>query len=192
MSVVLRCPSCGTTRATPGECEACHETQVKYFCTNHTPGVWLETRTCPKCGAGLGYTSGRPPAPVPTVARTPPAAPARRPVPAPEPRPARTRAPAPDPAPESRRAPATPPSRAVDEDHEAPPAAGLASWQNILGALIRARYLPTAPEGHARPAVGRGLGGCLMRLALIVLVLFVALVIAVFVFGRALFQGLQP
>jgi hypothetical protein len=31
-----------------------------------------------------------------------------------------------------------------------------------------------------------------MRLALIAVLLFVALVIAMFVFGRAMFQGLQP
>ncbi len=178
MSVVLRCPSCGTTRATPGECEACHEAQVKYFCTNHTPGVWLEARTCPKCGAGLGDAPRRPSAPV-TTARA--HAPARE---APAPEPAAAAAPA------TKRAPARPPSRAVGEDVEVPRAAGLPSWQNILGAFIRARYLPTATERPARSAVGPSLGGCLMRLALLVLVLFVALVIALFVFGRAFF-GLQ-
>lgn len=51
MSVVLRCPNCGTTQATPGECDACHEAEVRYFCTNHTPGIWLDGPTCPQCAA---------------------------------------------------------------------------------------------------------------------------------------------
>ena len=40
--VVLRCPNCGTTQATPAECEACHEADVRWFCPNHTPGRWLD------------------------------------------------------------------------------------------------------------------------------------------------------
>ena len=45
--VVLRCPSCGTTTAASGECEACREAQVRYYCTNHTPGRWLELAVVP-------------------------------------------------------------------------------------------------------------------------------------------------
>ena len=60
MSVVLRCPSCGTTRETAGECEVCHQAQVAYFCPNHKPGQWLEGPTCPRCEV---------PAPPPTLAR---------------------------------------------------------------------------------------------------------------------------
>ena len=41
--VVLRCPQCGTVQRDSGECEACHEADVRYFCTNHTPGQWLVT-----------------------------------------------------------------------------------------------------------------------------------------------------
>ena len=62
MSVVLRCPNCGTTQATSGECEACHEAQVRYFCTNHEPGIWLTGPTCPQCAARV---APRPPAPIP-------------------------------------------------------------------------------------------------------------------------------
>jgi hypothetical protein len=51
MSVVQRCPNCGTTQATPGDCEACHEAHVRYFCTNHEPGIWLAGRACPQCEA---------------------------------------------------------------------------------------------------------------------------------------------
>ncbi len=67
MSVTLRCPNCGTTRATPGECDACHEAQARYFCTNHTPGLWLDGRTCPACGAQFGDESRLPSAPAPPV-----------------------------------------------------------------------------------------------------------------------------
>src|SRR4030095_7804362 len=49
--VALRCPNCGTTKTTPGECDACHEAQVRYFCTNHKPGHWLNEPACPQCGA---------------------------------------------------------------------------------------------------------------------------------------------
>ena len=51
MSVILRCPSCGTARETEGECEACHGPSVRYFCTSHDPGLWLTGPTCPQCDA---------------------------------------------------------------------------------------------------------------------------------------------
>lgn len=54
--VVLRCPNCGTTQAGPGECDACHEAQVRYFCTNHRPGQWLTSPKCPQCGAQFGVS----------------------------------------------------------------------------------------------------------------------------------------
>jgi len=80
--VVLRCSNCGTTQANLGECEACHEAQVAYYCTNHSPGRWLKSPTCSQCGARFGEASpaGRtsPPAP-----RPPPAMPMRQPVPEP-------------------------------------------------------------------------------------------------------------
>lgn len=56
-TVVLRCPNCGTTQASPGECEACHEAQVAFFCTSHIPGRWLDAPTCPQCGARFGDAS---------------------------------------------------------------------------------------------------------------------------------------
>jgi hypothetical protein len=52
--VLLRCPNCGTSRPSPGECDACHEAQVQYFCTNHKPGLWLESTGCSHCGAKYG------------------------------------------------------------------------------------------------------------------------------------------
>lgn len=47
MNVVMRCPSCGTTQGTAGECAACHEAQVRFFCTSHK--VWLDGPTCSWC-----------------------------------------------------------------------------------------------------------------------------------------------
>lgn len=52
--VVLRCPNCGTAQLSPGECDACHGSQVRFFCTNHQPGVWLDGERCPQCGASYG------------------------------------------------------------------------------------------------------------------------------------------
>lgn len=51
---VLRCPNCGTTQRAAGECEACHEAQVRWYCPNHTPGLWLDSAVCPECGARAG------------------------------------------------------------------------------------------------------------------------------------------
>lgn len=68
--VVLRCPNCGTIQPAEGECEACHEDAVRYFCTNHTPGLWLEGSACPQCGARFGD-------PMPSRPATAPAEPPR-------------------------------------------------------------------------------------------------------------------
>ena len=70
MSVVLRCPNCGTMQHSGGECEACFEGEVQYFCTNHDEGVWLDRPVCSRCGAKFGDPPTRP-APVPTPRRTP-------------------------------------------------------------------------------------------------------------------------
>jgi hypothetical protein len=75
--VVLRCPSCGTTRAALGECDVCHEAQVRFYCTNHTPGRWLDSGSCPKCGSQFGV-SDRPPL-VHSPPRSSPASPPRQP-----------------------------------------------------------------------------------------------------------------
>ena len=59
--VVLRCANCGTTQKSRGECEACHEGQVRFQCTGHTPGRWLDGPTCPQCGAVYGRPDPPPP-----------------------------------------------------------------------------------------------------------------------------------
>lgn len=55
-AVILRCDNCGTSQSARGLCEACHEGQVRYFCTNHDPGRWLEAKKCTECGAEYGAT----------------------------------------------------------------------------------------------------------------------------------------
>ena len=72
MSVVLRCPNCGTTQGHAGECEACSEGEVQYFCTNHDEGIWLDGPVCGRCGAKFGDAPRRP-----TPASMPPRIPTR-------------------------------------------------------------------------------------------------------------------
>jgi hypothetical protein len=68
--VALRCPHCGTTQSGPGECGACHEATVQYFCANHSPGRWLDEPSCTLCGARFGEAR-----PAPRVPPTRPSAP---------------------------------------------------------------------------------------------------------------------
>ena len=163
--VVLRCRNCGTTQATPGECEACHEGDVQYFCPNHSPGRWLDEPACSACGAMPG---------VPGRTERVPARPA--PAPPPDFRGRRTSPPPGRPAPH-------------DEDEferevltgpvHSPGAEG-----RLLEELIRAG-LAGGPRGApALPPIGAGIStafGCVRR---IVVILFVLMVLAaMFVFG---------
>ena len=205
MTVIQRCPNCGTTGGTPGECEACHEAQVRYFCTNHTPGEWLNAPTCSKCGAAFGASSGRAAeAPVPARMRAPtPARETRRPT-------APPRAPEFESTddPDVARAPATswPASTDAPEEaeafrHRGPLAPGVAEdvrgtapamslLQKLLGAAFHASALRRAarPETSITPS-GPGIGGCLMRLVMLAIVLSIALAIGAAIFGRALLQS---
>jgi hypothetical protein len=56
-AVILRCDNCGTSQSALGLCDTCHEGQVRYFCTNHDPGRWLDTKKCTQCGAEYGVTA---------------------------------------------------------------------------------------------------------------------------------------
>jgi hypothetical protein len=73
--VVLRCANCGTTQSTSGECQACHEQNVRFYCTRHTPGLWLTMPVCSQCGAEYGKDlppkERAPPRPGPATRRFP-------------------------------------------------------------------------------------------------------------------------
>lgn len=170
--VVLRCPNCGTTRAAPGECDACHEAAVRYHCTNHTPGRWLESGACPACGAGFGDpprpSPPSPPAHVPAprapagpVRRPAAAPPGRRPAPVPE----RTEFPIPP------RWPHGPGDRSTTD----------------ADVFVRADRTPPPIEVDLAPA-SRALGGCLTRLVLLALFMILAFVVGIFLLGGSLLR----
>jgi hypothetical protein len=179
--VVLRCSNCGTVQASTGECEACHEAQVRYFCTNHTPGLWLDAPACPICGARFGEV-------VPTPTSTAPRPSADRPAP---PRPLPERA---HPAPEHDEAAGawdTPPSRSPDSDVFGgfrPLTAGM-----LLEALTyaaRARSLRKGRVDDAGAPVRNSGGGCVRRLLLLALLLAALFVLVPLLLGGALLQML--
>ncbi len=191
MSVVQRCPQCGTTSATPGECQACHAAEIRYFCTNHSKGLWLDGPACPRCGARLGDPA--PPVTAPAAsARTRLTVPARhraRPAgPAGPPSGGYSRSadkPEPTPAAPSRRDRL--PAAAHDLEPE-PDVSGAALWQQLLRAALRARFGSATAPTYERTRRGRGPGGCL-RVLLLVVVLVVALLGALLMFGWSLLQG---
>lgn len=186
--VVLRCPNCGTTKAGPGECEACHEAAVRHFCTNHTPGRWLDAAQCPQCGARFGDPArpARAPAPAPPAPPTP----ARPAPPPPAPRPAPRPTASPPPPPEGgpwirrKRAPAPP----------APPGGFLAGaggvgprtirLPELLRTASRMRRAPGAgmPES-GYPAMGPSVGGCLQRALFMAVFVVLGLVAVTVLFG---------
>jgi hypothetical protein len=166
--VILRCPNCGTGRATPGQCEACHEAQARYFCTNHTPGLWLDGKACGRCGARFGQAAP-PPAPVPPPAR------------APSPRPAAGRP--------------APPRRPAEEDWgrgAEPVRPREVTLEEILAAAAaraRAARPPPRTGMEADPAAAtRRVGGCLVR-AMFLLFLFVLMMFGgIFMFAGSMFR----
>ena len=80
-AVILRCGNCGTSQNSPGECQACHEQDVRFYCTRHTPGLWLTAPVCSQCGAEFGKDAPPPrerrPAPTPVKTRAQPKGPER-------------------------------------------------------------------------------------------------------------------
>ena len=169
--VVLRCPNCGTSQPAEGQCEACHEAAVRYFCANHTPGVWLSSASCPQCGARFGDPAparreprfSEPPRVRPTVVR--------------------------DPA--SRSADLEPGPWDADSPSELDRASGPSvrpdPFRVLLGAMAaaaRARAAERSPYDDARP-VRHGGGGCIGRIFMLVLLL-VALVLMLPFFLSAL------
>lgn len=174
-AVVLRCSNCGTVQAGTGECAACHEAQVRYFCTNHRPGLWLETPACPQCGARFGQ-----PAPVP-------------PVPDEAERPARTHSPQEAVRPSSPRRDGSDDWRTVP-DGDAPGGLRRATAGTLLEALAyatRARSLRKArahdvSDTRSRPAGG----GCIGRLFLLTLLVAAFFLLAPLLLGGALLRVL--
>jgi hypothetical protein len=159
-AVVLRCPNCGTTQSTQGECEACHEGQVGYYCTNHKPGRWLDGPECSQCHAVYGREEPPPPAPPrPT-----------RPTHAPPPRkgsietrrPPRIEVPRHRPDPWVRR-PSPPPSREVD--HASEETRARERMIEMLNELLRRGHLGRRPpidmDIPSPPPMQQIPGGCL-------------------------------
>jgi hypothetical protein len=190
MNVVLRCANCGTTQGHGGECEACSEGEVRYFCTNHDQGIWLEGPVCSRCGATLGDPPMRP-APAPT----PPPVPARR-AGAPDFRPPTPRRPPERPLEPDfgRRPPGRP-----DPDHAIDPEVvpRTPSLGELLEAISEARAHRRAPyevdetrwAGPPRRGVGFPLAGCLIRLLSLGFLLFLALAVFVFLLFGGLIGG---
>lgn len=200
--VVLRCPNCGTTKAASGECEACHESQVRYYCTNHTPGRWLDAASCQACGARFGESISTPVRPVPAAptrpaARPGPAGSGRRPsssssaaprsVPPPAGRPSASE--------ESRRGPERVPPRADEEiDMRGEYAPRGPTWQDLFRAAARARRVPPDAvfDHEAAAPVRPRRGGCLGRLILIMVLMFLALMGGVSMLGGSVFRLFLP
>ena len=159
MSVVVRrCPQCGSVQDVPGECGTCHEADVRFYCPNHTPGRWLVASSCPDCGARLDRD------PVPSTPAPPPREVPRE-VPREIPRErARERAPEPFPEPEPPR-----PWIDVTDVRDVPPRRRRAV---PVPAGPGSDYveLPEIPEAVRRGA--SSFAGCLLRLVIIALVLF--------------------
>lgn len=188
--VILRCPNCGTSKTTPGECDACHEAQVRYYCTNHKPGHWLDAPACLQCGARFGEPL-RPPA-----RPSPPAAP-------PRPRAAVT-----SPAPPRRDPPPLPPRTGTkpwdrgelgrSPEPEAEAAGERASVRDtrtgkmleILRAASRARPISRGATYAAPGAapVGAALGGCLMRFVMLAMFLLIIFFLMIALLGGSLLQ----
>ena len=194
MSVVRRCSNCGTSQAAPGECEACHEAQVRYFCTNHSPGLWLESASCARCGAHFGApTSPTAPPPVPVRSRPP--------VPAPRGAPAARDRVVPAPpivhSPASRGTPTARISRGperplvADEGKRDLAAPAPVPWQKLLGLALRGGAA-LARTRRERSIARRAPSGCLFRFLVFVGVLLAGLLMAVFLGGRAFLHAIQP
>ena len=188
MSVILRCSNCGTTQGHEGECEACSEGEVRYFCANHGQGIWLDGPMCSRCGAKFGDA---PRTPVTAAPPPPPPVPAGR-AGAPDFRPpARRRTPERSPAPDF----------GWRTDPHEPPDPDTAPRTPTLGELLeemteaRARRpVPLEVEGTPSAgapwrSIGVPLAGCLMRILGFGFLLFVAFVVFLFLLFGGLIGG---
>ena len=157
--VIIRCPNCGTTQGALGECEACHEADTRYFCTNHVPGLWLDGPVCSTCGAryGVARETRRPPPP-PRARVEPPVRPRSRPVPHAEPEPV-----------------------PVDVWHDPEPVRGRGEIREIETVPIEPRggwsiEPPFSPDSVRLATVA----GCARRLVLLIVILLALAALALF------------
>lgn len=162
--VLLRCSNCGTAQAEPGECETCGEGEVRYFCTNHTPGVWLDGAECLRCGARFGdpAPSVREPVSEPSVAERSPVRPRRM---------------DPDDLPWGGPAPR---SDGFDERASVP------DPTRILLEMLSAAARTRRPSEDYEPVMPRRRGGGCLRMLFVV----VLLIMGLFVFGPLLLSML--
>ncbi len=188
--VILRCPNCGTSKTTPGECEACHEAQVRYYCTSHKPGRWLDASVCPHCGARFGdpvrpgtrpVAPAAPPRPRTITSTAPPRA-------DPPPLPPRTSA---DPWGRRERERSPDPDLGASDESASVRDIRTARMLEILRAASRAGRMSrgatyTAPEA---PPVGAALGGCLMRFVILAMFLLISFFLMLALVGGSLFGG---
>jgi len=68
----------------------------------------------------------------------------------------------------------------------------MALWQKLLAAAVRARSMSARAAPRPKPPAAPFLAGCLMRLMLFVVILFVAAAGALFLGGQALLEGWTP
>ena len=163
-AVVLRCPNCGTTQSVRGECEACHEAQVRYYCINHSPGRWLNGQACSQCGAVYGRSEPTLPPAKPTATSRPGSRKGTE-----EPPPSRT-ADWRGPGPWGRRSPPTPPEGDYVTEEAAERARALERFRELIGGAYSRRRTPMEidiPSYSAAPIAG----GCLRVVVIILLML---------------------
>jgi len=168
-AVVLRCDNCGTSQSARGLCEACHEGQVRYFCNNHDPGRWLETKKCPECGAEYGVTVT-----IPAATKRPETEDLRS-------RPKKTPSPSDHPTPATRQGRRTGgpwgsrPPRAPEDilvsDEVAARAKAVERLRRLLGAARYGRRAPDPTDFTYGSPIPMMAGGCL-RAALLIMLFF--------------------
>jgi hypothetical protein len=159
--VVLRCANCGTTQDSAGECQACHEQQVQFYCTRHTPGLWLKTPVCAQCGAQFGKDDSPPP-------RRPSASPPPRTTGLPRRPDIPEASPRPRPDPWGRRASRSP-------DPEPPRMDSRETIERLMREYFRRRAPP--PEDIELTRAPMVAGGCLRIVLLVFLLMMVAMYI---------------
>jgi hypothetical protein len=161
-AVVLRCENCGTTQDTEGECQACHEGQVRYYCTNHKPGRWLDGPVCSQCHAAYGRDEPPPPAPPRPTKPTPTRPPTSRKRDIEIRRPPRTEGSRDRPDPWVRR---TPPTPSHEGDHTSEEALARERMIEMLNELFRRGHLrrrtPVDVDMPSEPPAQRIEGGWL-------------------------------